>query len=93
VNDDRYPALGHVLGAYFHQDAGSLDEALALYLDDGASRAAAAVAEIDALLETASDDDLPRWSRALGNSWDVPRFGMTYREFFLRLRDALRATL
>ena len=87
---DPFPALAHVLGAYHHQDAGSLDEALRLYLDDGAEGAAEAVAELDTLLAQADEAELARWSRALGNSWDVPRFGMTYREFFERLREALR---
>jgi hypothetical protein len=91
VNDDRYPALGHVLGAYYHQDAGGLDHALRLYLDDGAERAAEAAGEADDLLADADEAELARWSRVLGNSWDVPRFGMTYREFFERLREALRA--
>ena len=85
-----YPALGHVLGAYFHEDAGSPEAALRLYLDDGAERAGEAADEADALLAAEDEDGLALWSRRLGNSWDVTRSGGTHREFFERLRDALR---
>ena len=88
---DRYPALGHVLGAYFHGDAdGGPPGALEQYVEDGARGAAEAAAEIDDLLATVPDEELPRCSRLLGNSWEVERWGMNHRQFFERLRETLR---
>ncbi len=91
MRSDRYPALGHVIGAYFHEDAGNMDDAIELYLEDGAEFGAEALAELDLLLATESDADLPRLSRRLGNSWEVTRHGMTYRQFFEWLRERIRA--
>ncbi len=84
----EYPALDEMFGTWWHEDSGSPDQALARYLECGAPDAAAAADEIDRLL--ASGLDLPEASLALGNVWLVDKFGTTYRQYYLDLRDALR---
>jgi hypothetical protein len=70
----------------------SPEAARAEYRADGAPWAGEAAADIDRLLADVPDEaGLEQWSRRLGNSWHPPHFGLTYREFFERLRDALRA--
>jgi hypothetical protein len=88
----NYPNLEQVVGGYFHQDAeGGPEGSLREYVADGAERAAAALAEVEALLAAVPDEaGLEKCADRLGNAWDVPRFGMTYREFFERVRDVLR---
>ena len=88
-----YPALWRVLGMFWNEDAeGSPDDSLAAYLASGADDVANVVADLGRLLaEDRSEEDLARLSLRLGNAWHVPDFGMTYREFFERLRAALRA--
>lgn len=87
-----YPDLAYVIGGYFHEDAeGGPEGALREYVAEGAERAADALPEVEALLASVPDEaSLEKCADRLGNAWDVPRFGMTYREFFERVRDVLR---
>lgn len=93
----RFPALAHLCGAYFHQDWMVDDPDLVSVIrrfrgEHSRRKLRATVGDIESLLVIGLDEQaLQSLLESLGCAYDPGRDGLTYQDWLCQVRDQLKA--